>query len=307
MSCSATFELMRYGIAIDLHAPASASDAVSWERVRGLATSAERLGLDLVVVPDHLSYRAGDLANGYSVADEPVGVRESMTVAAGLAACTTRIGVGHSVVNAPYRSPSMLAHLAAGLAEISAGRYSLGIGVGNSYDYEQLGVAADHRTARFEECVGVVAALLRDGAAHLDGRYWHADRAELALRPDDSRRPPIIVAAGGPRTMDVAARHGDGWNGWLPTDPDGAEAERLLGLLASACRALGRDPSSITRTADLAIDPLDQRGARARSLATLRRLAELGIDEVRCYTVHEGTHASRAEALEAYAALVREV
>lgn len=298
---------MRYGIAIDLHAPASQSAEVAWSRIRDLAVAAERLGLDLVVVPDHLSYRAGETDNGYSHPDEPVGVRESMTVAAAIATATTSIGIGHSVVNAPYRTPAMLAHLAASLADISGGRYSLGIGVGNSYDYDQLGVDADHRTARFEECVQVLADLLRTGAAQLDGDYWRAHHAELAFRPDEVTRPPIIVAAGGPRSMRTAARHGDAWNGWVPTDPDGDIPERLLDLLASTCAAVGRDPTTIARTADLGIDPLDVRGGRARSLVMLRRLRELGFDEVRCYPICDANHSARLEALEAYTALIGEI
>lgn len=298
---------MRYGIALDLHAPGSQAADVSWGHVRGLAVRAEQLGFDLVVVPDHLAYRAGDGDDGYSVPDEAVGVRESMTIAAALAAATTRIGIGHSVVNAPYRTPTMLAHLAATLADISAGRYSLGIGVGNSYDYDQLGVDADHRTARFEECVEVLAGLLHAGAADLDGTYWRAHCAELALRPDERQRPPIVIAAGGPRSMRVAVQHGDAWNGWLPTDPDGTEPERLLDLLSSTCHELGRDPGSIGRTADVAVDPLDTRGARNRSLAMLRRLDELGFDEVRCYARCDPQPAARLEALEASAALIAEV
>lgn len=298
---------MRYGIAIDLHARGSAAGEVTWDHLRDLAVAAERAGLDLVVLPDHLAYRAGDTENGYSVPDEPVGVRESMAVAAALAASTTRIGIGHSVVNAPYRSPALLAHLAATLADISGGRYSLGIGAGNSYDYDQLGVAADHRPARFEECVAVVADLLRTGTAHLDGAYWQVHHAELAFRPATAHRVPVVVAASGPRSMAVAVRHGDAWNGWLPTDPDGDEPDRLLALLSTTCREHERDPASIGRTVDIAIDPLDVHGARSRSLATLRRLVELGVDEVRCYAASEPTYAARTEALAAYVELVAEV
>jgi alkanesulfonate monooxygenase SsuD/methylene tetrahydromethanopterin reductase-like flavin-dependent oxidoreductase (luciferase family) len=298
---------VRYGIAIDLHAPASGAEEVAWSRIRELVVAAEQRGFCLVVLPDHLSYHEGDGSEGYSVPDEPVGVREAMTLAAAAAASTSTIGIGHSVVNAPYRSPAMVAHLAATIADISGGRYSLGIGVGNSYDYDQLGVPADHRTARFEECVEIVASLLRTGSADLDGTYWRADRAVLAFRPDPACRPAIVVAAGGPRSMRVAARHGDAWNGWIPTDPDGDAVRRLVDLLERSCRDVDRDPSTIRRTADLAIDPLDLHGARSRSVAVLGLLRELGFDEVRGYTAAPSSHAGRVEALEAYAALVAEL
>jgi alkanesulfonate monooxygenase SsuD/methylene tetrahydromethanopterin reductase-like flavin-dependent oxidoreductase (luciferase family) len=133
-------QAMRFGLALDLHAPSSDASEVGWLNVRTQALEAERLGLDLVVLPDHLSYRAGD-DNGYAAPDEPVGVREATTIAAAIAATTSKIGIGHSVINAPYRTPAMLAHIAATLSDVSAGRYSLGIGAGNSFDYDQIGTA----------------------------------------------------------------------------------------------------------------------------------------------------------------------
>lgn len=291
---------MRIGLAIDLHAPASQSPEVEWTNIREQALEAERLGFDLVALPDHLSYRAGE-DNGYSVPDEPVGVREATTVAAAVAAVTSRIGIGHSVINAPYRSPAMVAHIASTLADVSGGRYSLGIGVGNTFDYDQIGVDAEHRVGRFEECVAIVAGMLRDGGAHLDGTYWTANHAELALRPTEDIRPPIVVAAGGPRTMRTAVRFGDGWNGWVPTDPEDDTVDRLLLLLEQTCDEIGRSPSAIEATIDLAVDPLDLAGARARSLEMIARLDELGIDEVRCYVNTEPTHVGRMAGLNAFA------
>lgn len=297
---------MRVGIAIDVHAPAREAMEVGWSTVREQALAAERAGLDLVVLPDHLAYRAGG-GDGYSLPDEPVGARESFTFLAALGAVTATIDIGHSVVNAPYRTPAMIAHLAASLAEISGGRYSLGIGVGNSFDYDQLGVAADHRVDRFEECVSAVAGLLRDGTFDLDGEHWSARRAELTLRPDPDHRPAIVVAAGGPRTMRVAVAHADVWNGWCPTDPDDATAPDLLRLLDDACVEAERDPRAIGRSFDLGVDPLDRRGARARTVETLERLAALGVDEVRCYAVCEPSSSDRLAAIDALAELSPEL
>lgn len=296
---------MRVGIAIDLHAHRDAAAEVGWPAVRDQALAAERAGFDLVVLPDHLAYRAGS-DNAYSLPDEPLGVRESVTFTAAVAAATSTIGVGHSVLNAPYRTPAMVAHIAAALAEISGGRYSLGLGAGNTYDYDQLGVPADHRASRFEEYVPVVAALLRDGEAHLDGRYWRADRAELPLRPEPGAGPPLVIAAGGPRTMRLAAIHGDAWNGWCPTRPEDPTARRLLQLLDETCDAVGRDPGTIGRTFDIGVDPLDLRGAREQSRRMLELLAGLGVEEVRCYAVCEPRLADRLAAIDAVVELAAE-
>lgn len=298
-----TIAHVRYGVAIDLHAPEAAAGEVAWANVRSQAHAAESAGFDLVVLPDHLSYRAGGDGD-YALPDEAVGVRESTTVAAALAATTDRIRIAHSVVNAPYRTPTMLGHVAASLADISGGRYSLGIGVGNSVDYDQLGVAADHRVARFEECVEIVAGLLRDGHADLDGTYWTARSAELVLGPATDRRPPVVVAAGGPRTMRTAVRFGDAWNGFCATDPAATDAVDLLDLLDRTCTDLDRDPATIERTVDVVVDPLDLQAARDRSVDTLARLADLGIDEARCYALAQPTHAHRTEAIAALGEMI---
>ncbi len=297
---------MRFGMAIDLHATSAARQDVAWPQVRELALRAESDGLDLVVLPDHLAYRAGGEGD-YATDDEPVGARESFTVAAALAAVTSTLGIAHSVVNAPYRTPSMLAHLASTVADVANGRYSLGIGVGNSFDYEQLGVAADHRVARFEECIEIVSSLLRTGHVDFAGRYWSASQAELVLAPDLEHAPMIVVAAGGPRTMLAAVTYGDAWNGWCPTDPEAAVARELVGMLDQACERLGRDPAALGRTVDLTVDPLDHAGGRARSLEALGQLRDLGIDEARCYPVSPEAQTAKLEAASALAAFVREV
>lgn len=297
---------MRYGVAIDLHATAQSAAEVSWHSTLEQVLAAEKIGIDLVVLPDHLSYRAGGDGD-YARTDEPVGVRESVTTVAALAASTTRIGIGHSVINAPYRTPAMLAHIAAALADISDGRYSLGIGVGNSFDYDQIGVAAHDRVARFEEFVEIVTGMLRVGTVDVVGTYWTARQAELVLAPDDDHRPSVVIAAGGPRTVSVAGRFGDAWNGWCPTDPTGSMATDLLDLLDRKCEEVGRDPASIARTFDLGVDPLDLHGARNRSIEMLGHLAELGADEVRCYAASTETHTARLEAIVAFGEMTTEV
>lgn len=292
---------MRFGIAIDLDAPASRRDDVTWRTIHDQVHLAEELGFDLVALPDHLAYRASGEGD-YVDPDEPVGARESMTVAAAIAATTDRIGITHSVVNAPYRQPAMLAHLATTLHDISGGRYAVGIGVGNSFDYDQLGVAADRRVARFEESVAIVAELLHDGRSDRAGDHWSTVDAELALRSDD--RAELQIAAGGPRTMRVAARFGDAWNGFAPCDPDAEALDGLLDGLERACRDEERDPATLRRPVDMVVDPLDRAGARTRSLGALGALPERGIDEVRLYALSDRTAAGRASAIAAARILV---
>lgn len=99
--------------------------------------------------------------------------------------------------------------------------------------------------------------------------------------------------------MRVAARWGDRWNGFVPTDPDPAGARMLLAMVDDACTAVDRDPGTLGRTVDIVVDPLDLRGARTRSRDALTSLAGLGLDEVRCYGLSHTDPQSRIDALTA--------
>ena len=67
---------MRFGLAIDLHATSAARHDVAWPQVKQLALRAELEGLDLVVLPDHLAYRAGGEGD-YATEHDPVGVQRA--------------------------------------------------------------------------------------------------------------------------------------------------------------------------------------------------------------------------------------
>ena len=81
--------------------PGGDSGAPTWESISARAAAAERAGFDVFVFEDALIYR---------VAKGTQGVWESMTVAAALAATTSRIRIGQSVVNSPCRSPADADH-----------------------------------------------------------------------------------------------------------------------------------------------------------------------------------------------------
>lgn len=293
---------MRIGYAIDLHATAANSKEVEWERLREQVTLAEYAGLDIVVVPDHLLYPAG-ADNGYATKDAAVGAWESTTMAAAMLASTTSIDVGHSMMNTPYRAPVLVANVAATLDAIGGGRYSLGIGSGNSLDYAEVGVDDERRTARFAEALHIIHGLLKEGRADVAGDHVRARGAELVLRGPRPEGPPIVVAAGGPRSMELAVRYGDAWNGEFAFDTEHTVLRSALADLDRACESNDRDPATLRRTVDGAVDPLDLRGKRDATRKVLHGLAELGIDEVRCYPVTAGTHESRMRAITALAVL----
>jgi alkanesulfonate monooxygenase SsuD/methylene tetrahydromethanopterin reductase-like flavin-dependent oxidoreductase (luciferase family) len=282
---------MRIGLIAQLHGRPGGDLHPTWESVRGLARTAESTGFDMFVFEDALLYRWDE--------DTVDGGWESMAIAAAIAEATDEIAFGQSVVNAPYRSPAMTASMATTLDEISNGRYVLGIGAGNTSDsdYEAFGFPTDMRYSRFAESIAIIHALLREGKVDFQGDYWTAKDAELVLRGPHPEGPPINIAAGGPKMLQLVARYGDAWNWWGWDETFDQITDRmapLVDILESACDGIGRDPSSVERTFDLysIVPPGLSTGSSelansisgsAEEIASfILGLGSLGIEEVRC-------------------------
>jgi alkanesulfonate monooxygenase SsuD/methylene tetrahydromethanopterin reductase-like flavin-dependent oxidoreductase (luciferase family) len=279
---------MRIGIAVDSHGSAGSKQrpAPTWESIRDQALSAEAVGFEAVFVPDHLLYHSED---------GNTGCWESVSLAAALAAVTSTIEIGHSMFNAPYRSPALVAKIAETLDEISGGRYILGIGAGNvpASDYAAFGIQADKRYSRFAEAIEIIHDLLKNGRVDFSGKYWSARNADMVLRGPRPQGPPIVIAAWGPKMMHLTARFADGWNGWVPVakGPSIESFRPMVEDLERACQEVGRDPASLHRSLDIQVDPLGRHNEGAKPIAgsseeiadAILAFREIGIDEVRCY------------------------
>jgi len=295
---------VRIGAYLRLFGRASGENAApGWSDIRAQAQAAERAGFDLVVLED---------AALYPDDDGNAGVWEAMTVAAGVAAATERIEIAHGVVNNPYRHPTLVARSAATLDEISGGRYRLGIGLGNTPDdYPRFGIDADRRYSRFAESIQIITDLLRNGRTTFEGEFYQVPGAELVLRGPRPGGIPVIVAAGKPKMVRLAATFADEWNWWVvPGDDDGAAVDDIVQRSAdvdAACREVGRDPASLARSVDIfSIEPPSD-AAEIETLA--RRLLAYryaGITEVRV-DIRSATVPDRVAAIEAMAGVVSEL
>lgn len=260
-------------------------EAPSWRSIRAQARAAEEVGFDLLIVEDALSQPHGD--------DGPISDHwESSTVLAAIAETTSRIRIGHGVVNAPYRNPGLLAKTIATLDEISGGRAFLGIGAGNTpdADYRSYGIDADPRYSRFEDTLEIVAGLLHDRQVDHEGRFHRAEARQYLVGPRE--RVPIVVAAGGPKMMRLAARLADGWNWWGSPHASPADLKPTIDGLERACEEVGRDPATLMRTLDLYLpvapagvefDPDRQQPSEQETAEAILSFGELGVSEVRCY------------------------
>lgn len=296
---------MRIGLINQLHgSPEGPVAAPTWAEIAERAEAAEKAGFDMFVFEDALLYR-GESAT--------YGVWESVSIAAALAAVTSEIGLGQSVINSPYRSPAMTAKIAETIDEISGGRYVLGIGAGNTADsdYAAFGVAADRRYSRFAEAIHIIHGLLKHGEVDFEGEFYFARNAELILRGPRASGPPINVAAGSPRMLGLAARYGDAWN-WWGYDMTREELEnhlrQVIQRLDAACETESRDPSGLERTLDLytVIPELFRNradefpmenpitGTSEAISESILSLSDLGFDEVRCDVWPKTTEAVEA-------------
>lgn len=160
---------------------------------------------------------------------------------------TERVRLGTLVLGAPFRHPSIVAKMAATIDGISGGRLDLGVGAGwleeeftaFGYRYGSVGERFD----ALEETLRVVSALLSGGPATLEGPTISLRDARALPGPVGPGGIPIWVGGkGGPRLLQLAAAHADGWNSvWRWTQEDYAAR---VSAAREACEEVGRDPST---------------------------------------------------------------
>ena len=230
---------MRVGVQLP-----EAERVVGWSEYGAMARAAEDVGLDSIWVGDHLLYRDGRGERG------PL---ESWTLLAALAAVTERVRLGPLVACAGFHVPAVLAKKAATLAEVSDGRFVLGLGAGwNETEFRAFGVPFDRRVSRFAEAFEIVRRLLAGEAVTIEGRYWQTDDAVLLPPP---RRVPLMVGSSGERMLSLTLPHVDAWNAWYAhygNTPD--EFARLNAEISVRAEAAGRRPGEVERSACVLVD-----------------------------------------------------
>ena len=184
---------------------------------------------------------------------------EAWTLMAAFAATTGRVRLGQMCTCISYREPTYLAKVAATVDVISGGRVEMGIGAGwYEHEWRAYGYGfptAGERLARLREGVEIFRQMWTTGSARLDGEHYRVDGALCHPRPlqgtafpgSERNGIPVWVAGGGERkTLRIAAEHADYTNFDGTPDVFSHKSE----VLAGHCADLGRDPASITRSAN---------------------------------------------------------
>ncbi len=226
----------------------------SWADVRDAAVAADQSGLDSVWLADHFFHRASDGTTS--------GMHEAWTVLSGVAAVTKRVELGTMVLCASFRDPGLTAKMAATLDLMSGGRLILGVGAGwHDPEYEAFGLPTDHRVGRFEEWLEIVARLVRGETVSLNGTYHTVNGAVLV--PPPARRIPILVAAFGPRMLDLTARWADQWNtAWFAAADE--TVQENIRKLKAAVSASGRPVDAVSVTVGVTVADREEPAALER-------------------------------------------
>jgi alkanesulfonate monooxygenase SsuD/methylene tetrahydromethanopterin reductase-like flavin-dependent oxidoreductase (luciferase family) len=248
---------------------------------------------------------------------------DAWSVVAGLARETQRIGLGVLVSPVTFRHPGVFAKVVTTIDEMSGGRIEVGVGAGwNADEHRQLGLSFPPITDR--------ADLLEDQLAILHGLWGEPDgwsyTGITGIQVDDALfrprpvavagrpstpiggvRPRILVGgSGSPRSYRLAARYADEFN-LSSSSPDRAAEVGIE--LDAACRAIGRDPSTLARSTMAGVlvgRSADEVDARERQLLAVfgdeLEDGEAWLEERRTRWVHGTPDAARAQ-LERFAAV----
>jgi alkanesulfonate monooxygenase SsuD/methylene tetrahydromethanopterin reductase-like flavin-dependent oxidoreductase (luciferase family) len=259
-----------------------------WEELRTMAQLAEEIGFDTVWVADELLWRVEEWSS-------PVGWWECVAIAGAVAEATERIEVGTWVMSANQRNPGVTVRAIETLDEISDGRFVFGLGAGSGdSEAKAFGLPLDHVVGRFEDALGIIMPMLREGRADHDGPFHRAVDVESRPRGPRPGAIPLMIGAGKPRTMALAARNADIWSYFVRERSEPAEFVPLVQMLEAACAEIGRDPATIGRSVGIFIEPTEAtgseeigfgvpvRGSADQVADALQAFTEIGVTQIEC-------------------------
>lgn len=218
-----------------------AQNGLNWPRWKRIAQSAEAFGFHGIFRSDHFTNtRPPDFDS-----------LELWVSLAWLASHTQRIEFGPLVTPLSFRHPVFTARMAKDVDDLSSGRLILGVGAGwQEREHENFGfdlLDIGKRFDRFEEGLEVITRLLRnDDPVNYKGKFYQLRQAVLLPRPGREGGSPILIGGNGPkRSLPLAAKYADEWNGLFISADRFAQLNRRLNELAEEA---GRDPAQVRRS-----------------------------------------------------------
>jgi alkanesulfonate monooxygenase SsuD/methylene tetrahydromethanopterin reductase-like flavin-dependent oxidoreductase (luciferase family) len=199
---------------------------------------------------------------------------------------TDRVRLGTFVASPNFRHPVHFTREITALDDISQGRLLLGVGAGGiGFDAEVLGLAEltpRRRVDRFAEFLDLLDRLLGNDRVDFAGDYYRAVDARSTPGPTQSPRPPLVVAANGPRALRLAARYGDGWVTTGAQAVDDAEAwwRSVAEVSAAFTEAEAQAGRTLDRYLNLDSSPVLSLSSPEAFTDAVGRAARLGFTDV---------------------------
>ena len=168
---------------------------------------------------------------------------DAMTTLAAMALATETAVLGSGIANIFIRHPYELAMAAAAVDDLSAGRFTLGIGTAHQITNENgLHLDMDKAFSRLRDYLTTVRGVLDAGR---EQPQVQTDRYQVTgprIAWNTERRIPILLGALGDRMVRLAGETADGVILSLATL---SQVERIRGLLDESATAAGRSPSDV--------------------------------------------------------------
>lgn len=220
---------MQFGIYSSIaDPPAGANLALRVDEVVAEAKLAESVGFDSCFFGEHHQDKDGFLPS-------------PLIVSAAVAAQTTRLKLGTSVILLPLHHPVRLAEDVITLDIVSRGRFILGVGLGyQPVDFRTFDIPVGQRVSRFEEGIEIIRRCW--SGARFDFSGEHFELADIAVRPHPYSDPPPPLWIGASRVPGArrAGRIADGFVAGPSTDLDSTVA--LTDAYRQAAASAGREP-----------------------------------------------------------------
>ena len=174
---------------------------------------------------------------------------DAITLSALAANATERIEFGTAVVPTQPRHPAAMAQQALTAGAASGGRFRLGIGLSHPPVIENMhGLSWKRRVSHMREYLEVLTPLLRGEAVEFQGEEF---RVAMKLDAAELAPVPVLVAALGPRMLELAGREADGTILWMT----GFEtiAKFSVPTISAAAKAAGRPAPRIVAGVNVAL------------------------------------------------------
>ena len=197
-----------------------------------LAQEAEQAGFDTATIGHH-HFMPGNMA-------------DPLTFLAAVAVRTSTLRVGTGIFQLAVHNPVRVAEQVATIDQLSAGRISLGVGLGWwPLEYGVHGSEFRKRGARLEEALTILRLVWGNEHTSFDGEFYSFPELTVHPRPVQQPGPPLWVAGVADVAVERAARLGDEW--LCGPVQSIAKAQSCLEVYRTACVKAERSPDWILR------------------------------------------------------------